>query len=48
LFFSRVEPCLAVQLHSIDVYEKDNSLALVKVFRLEDDMIGDHEKRSAK
>lgn len=42
------EPCLAIQLHSVDVYAKDNRLSLVKTFRTEDELIGDNEKRTAR
>ncbi len=43
-----LEPCLAIQLHSVDVYAKDNRLSLVKTFRTEDELIGDNEKRTAR
>ncbi len=39
---------MAIQLHSVDVYEKDNGLSLVKTFRTEDELIGDNEKRSVR
>jgi hypothetical protein len=47
-FFLILEPCLAIQLHSVKVYEKNNALSLVKTFRTEDELIGDKEKRSAR
>ena len=43
-----LEPCLAIQLHSVDVFEKNKRLSLVKTFRTEDELIGDREKRTAK
>lgn len=46
LFF--LEPCLAIQLHSVDVYDVNNQQSLVKTFRPDDEIIADNEKRSAK
>lgn len=43
-----LEPCLSIQMHSVDVYEKDNQLSLIKTFRTEDELIGDGERRTAK
>lgn len=48
LCFFSLEPCLSIQMHSVDVYEKDNQLSLIKTFRTEDELIGDGEKRTAK
>jgi hypothetical protein len=43
-----LEPCLAIQLHSVDVYQTDHGLSLVKTFRTEDELIRDNEKRTTK
>lgn len=39
-----LEPCLAIQLHSVDIYQKDDQKSLVKVFRPDDELVGDKEK----
>ena len=46
--FSIVEPCLAIQLHSVEVYNREAELTLLKIFRTDDDMMAENEKRSAK
>ncbi|CAF1169688.1 unnamed protein product [Adineta ricciae] len=42
------EPCLAIQLHSVEVYNREAGLTLLKIFRTDDDMMAENEKRSAK
>lgn len=44
-----LEPCLTIQINSVDIYEKDdNSRLLIKTFRPDDEVIGDKEKRTAR
>ena len=43
-----VEPCLAIRMHSVDVYRKDEQLSCVKTVRVDDLSVGEGEKRSAK
>ncbi|CAF0809708.1 unnamed protein product [Rotaria sordida] len=42
------EPCLTIQINSVDVYEKDGGRLLIKTFRPDDETVGDNEKRTAR
>ncbi|CAF2617983.1 unnamed protein product [Rotaria sp. Silwood2] len=42
------EPCLTIELHHVDVYEKDNRTLIMKALRSDDETIGNNEKKTAR
>ncbi|CAF3985284.1 unnamed protein product [Adineta steineri] len=40
------EPCLAIELHGAEVYEKDDGLSVIKAPRTEDQLLTENEKKS--
>ncbi|CAF0848442.1 unnamed protein product [Rotaria sp. Silwood1] len=42
------EPCLTIELHYLDVYEKNGGTLIMKALRSDDETIGNNEKRTAR